>query len=234
MWRRADTIESWSWAGCDGKKADVTVYSGAPYVELILCGRRIGRKKTCENKAVFHRVAYQPGTLEARALHQDGRPASRSRLVSAGPETVIRLTPEASTLRANGQDLCFLNIDLADNNGITKVSRDQQLTVQVSGAGSLQAFGSARPEMSENFYSTTHTTYYGKALAVIRAGYAPGTIRVEVSGQGLEKQVLEIPVTAENSLQKQAAVSTAQDGLQKQATEIPAAEDGTQKEAVHS
>ena len=48
--------------------------------------------------------------------------------------------------------------------------------------------------MPENFYSDTHTTFYGKALAVIRAGYEPGKIKVTVSGEGLEDQVLEIEV----------------------------------------
>ena len=64
----------------------------------------------------------------------------------------------------------------------------------VETAGSLQAFGSARPNMAENFYSETHTTFYGKALVVVRAGYEPGTIKVTVSGEGLEDQSVEIEV----------------------------------------
>lgn len=45
---------------------------------------------------------------------------------------------------ANGQDLCFLNIDLVGENGITKSSVDQVLKVEVTGAGCLQGYGSAR------------------------------------------------------------------------------------------
>lgn len=100
------------------------------------------------------------------------------------------LRPEKDKLRANGQDLCFLNLDLQGENGVTRASSEQKLTVRVEGAGTLQAFGSARPHMKENFYSEAHTTYYGKALAVIRAGYEPGEIRVTVSGEGLEPQEL--------------------------------------------
>ena len=104
------------------------------------------------------------------------------------------MSPEKTVLAANGQDLCFLPLDLVGENGVTVSSRDQKLTVNVEGAGSLQAFGSARPNMAENFYSDMHTTFYGKALAVIRAGYEPGTIKVTVSGDGLEDQILEIEV----------------------------------------
>ena len=58
----------------------------------------------------------------------------------------------------------------------------------------LQAFGSARPHMAENFVSPSHNPYSGKALAVIRAGYEPGNIRVKVSGDGLKTQerILEV------------------------------------------
>ena len=48
--------------------------------------------------------------------------------------------------------------------------------------------------MAEDFVSASHTTYYGKALAVIRAGYEPGNILVTVSGDGLKTQerILEV------------------------------------------
>ena len=51
--------------------------------------------------------------------------------------------------------------------------------------------------MAETFVSDAHTTYYGKALAVIRAGYDAGQIRVTVSGEGLETKELTIEVKAE-------------------------------------
>jgi len=90
--------------------------------------------------------------------------------------------------------LCFLDIELTDQNGTTKASCDQKISVKVEGAGVLQAFGCARPNMEENFYSDTHTTYFGKALAVIRAGYETGKINIIVSGDGLEEKILTLEV----------------------------------------
>jgi len=132
------------------------------------------------------------GQKEYDAQKADGEETGRSRLVSAGKETVISLTPEKKVLYANGQDLCFLNIGITDRNGIVKSSQDRKLSVTVTGGGTLQAFGSARPTMAENFTGTEHTAYYGRALAVIRAGYRPGIIRVEVTGPDLEKQTVVI------------------------------------------
>lgn len=202
MWRSSNAVESWSWPGCEGLKSDVVVYAKTPIVELWLTreedgstvSEKIGVAKTKEYKAFFKGVPYVPGKIEAVCLDAFGEEVSRSALKSASGEMSIQLSPEKTVLAANGQDLCFLNLDLVGENGVTVSSRDQKLTVKVEGAGTLQAFGSARPNMAENFYSDTHTTFYGKALVVVRAGYEPGTIKVTVSGEGLEDQSVEIEV----------------------------------------
>lgn len=150
--------------------------------------------KVKDCKAYFRHVMYAPGKIEAVARDRDGAEIARSELKTARGHNCIRLTPEKRSLRANGQDLCFLNIDITGQDGITRSSSDQKLMVTVEGAGRLKAFGSARPCMSENFYSGTHTTFYGKALAVIRAGYEPGEITVTVSGEGLESRSFTITV----------------------------------------
>ena len=191
MWRNTDAVESWSWEGCEGTKTNVTVYTDAAQVILVLNGKQLGRKKVKECKAVFRKVAYVPGTLEAVAYGADGKELSRSMLTSATGKTQLRLEADKATLHANGQDLCFINIDLVGENGITKSSADRKVEIRVEGAGTLQAIGSARPNTEESFCGNSCTTFYGKALAAIRAGYEPGEIRVTVSaGSSAEKNIM--------------------------------------------
>lgn len=192
MWRKADTIRSWSWHGCEGKKGNVIVYSSAPYIKLVCNGKVIGKQKTNEDQALFKNVPYIPGKLEAVEMTQDGKELNSTFLTTAKEETKITLIPDKKELTANGQDLCFLNIEITDQNGTAKSSQDQHLQIKVTGAGTLQGFGSARPTTDENFVDPVHRTFYGKALAVIRAGYAPGNIEVEVSGKNLTKQIIQI------------------------------------------
>ena len=106
----------------------------------------------------------------------------------------MAVNAEKTELTADGQDLCYLNIDLIGEDGITKSSEDMPISIEVSGAGTLQAFGSARPNMGEDFHSRQHTTYYGKAQAVIRAGEKSGNILVKVSGEGLGTKEVYIHV----------------------------------------
>lgn len=198
MWRKVDTHASWSWEGCEGVKDDVVIYAAAPVVELVVNGKSLGKKKTRENTALFKKIPYEKGKIEAISFNESGDEIGRSRLESAEGNTVIRLTPDKYELAADGQSLCFLEIDLAGENGITKSSSDQKIKVEVEGAGCLQGFGSSRPNMAEDFIHNVHTTYYGKALAVIRAGYEAGTITVKVSGEGLQTKEIKLEVRNEN------------------------------------
>ena len=194
MWRITDAVESWSWEGCEGKKASVTVYSDAAKVELFVNGKSAGKKKTKKDIAKFKKIPYEAEKIEAVTYDSSGKETGRTSLISATGKTLIKLTPEATSLCANGQDLCFLNIDLIGENGITKSSVDQNLKIEISGPATLQGYGSARPNIEKSFCSDTFKTFYGKSLAVIRAGYEPGTVTVKVSGKGLDTQKLTLNI----------------------------------------
>lgn len=168
------------------------MYSVGVKVELIVNGKSYGKRNVKENKVIFKRIAYEPGTITAISYREDGKEISRSTLVTASGETMLRLMPDKTKIAADGQDLCYVNIELVGTDGIVKSSEDIQVHVKVDGAGSLQALGSAKPNMGENFYSDTHTTYYGKALAVIRAGNETGEVSITVSAPGCDTQNLVI------------------------------------------
>ena len=49
-------------------------------------------------------------------------------------------------------------------------------------------------EAKQKINEGSHTTYYGKALAVVRGGDAPGKIKVTVKAKGLLPKTLELDV----------------------------------------
>lgn len=163
VWRGTNAIESWAWNGCEGNKAEVEVYSDASAVELLLGSKSLGKKKLKECKAIF-KTKYVPGTLTAVAYGADGRELARSSLSSATGKTHIRLTPEES-----GSDIVYIPVEIVGENGVVESNADCKLTVTVEG-GELLAFGSANPCTEEQYHTGTFTTYYGRALAVVRGG----------------------------------------------------------------
>lgn len=195
MWRTTDAVESWSWEGFEGKKSTVTVYSDAAKVELLVNGKSFGKKQPKKDIVKFKKIPYTAGRIEAVAYDVSGKETGRTTLNSATGKTHIKLTPETTELKANGQDLCFLNIDLVGENGITKSSADQKLKVEVFGPAILQGYGSARPTIEKSFCDDTFKTFYGKSLAVIRAGYEAGTVTVRVSGENLKTQEITLHIS---------------------------------------
>nr|AIA90627.1 CAZy families GH2 protein [uncultured bacterium] len=58
--------------------------------------------------------------------------------MTAWGKTQLSAKPDKKVLRANGQDLCYLPIELVGLDGITKVTEDQQIKVTVTEQGSCK------------------------------------------------------------------------------------------------
>ena len=188
VWRGTNAIPSWSWKGCEGNPAVAEVYADAAYAVLALNGKVIGKKKLRDCRAVF-KLKYQPGTLAAAVYDAHDQLVGKDRLVSAGEETFPAAAAEKEAIRA-GEVFC-VDISIRDARGIIESAADQRLKVEAEG-GELLGFGSADPRTEERFDSGEYMTYYGRAMAVVRAGAAESCV-IRINGE--EKLVL--PITAE-------------------------------------
>ena len=177
VWRGSNALPSWSWQGCEGKKAVVEVYAAAPAarITLYLNGKQVDQKPVKECRALF-KVTYAPGTLEAAALDAAGRELGRSRLRTATGQIQIAARPEQPSVRPGG--IAYIPITLEGTDGVVESNADRTLTVHVEG-GTLLAFGSANPRTEERFDSGVYTTYYGRALAVVQAGQS-GAVKLTI------------------------------------------------------
>ena len=165
-WRGTNAIPSWSWAGCKGKKATVEVYFDAARIELYLDGKKLASAKVRDCRAMFN-VNYAPGKLEAVAYDASGREIARSALKTAEAPLHIAIRPEVA--EAKKGEIVYLPITLEGANGVVESNADRKLKITVEG-GELLGFGSANPRTEERFEAGEYTTYYGRALAVVRVG----------------------------------------------------------------
>ena len=179
-WRFTDAIASWSWEGYEGCKAEIEVYADADRIALYLNQKKIGVKKIKNYRACFQ-TKYQPGTLTAVALDEEGKEVSRKMLKTGGKTTKVTIRTDKNVLQANGQELCHITIGLTDENGIVKPAKDVRVTVETEGESAvLMGVGSARCKTDEMLNGNSHTTHYGRALAILRAGYQAGEVRVKI------------------------------------------------------
>lgn len=180
-WRSTDGLPSWSWGTLRGR-AEIEVYSPDDQVEVRINGRSLGRKKAGRRRGFVARFTapYEPGEIVAIG-YRGGIETGRSSLRSAG---AVRLALRAETTTLRGpDDLACLWVELADESGVVDMNAADRVTVTVSGPATLAGLGSAAPGSEESFTDASHTTHYGRALAIIRGGELPGEIVVTASSQ---------------------------------------------------
>ncbi len=193
-WQFTNAIASWNWQGYEGEKTVAEVYSDAYAVCLELNGRKIGEKKVKNFKALFN-VKYEPGILTATSLDERGKRLSSVSLETGGEKTVLRIKTDKTVLKANGQDLCFAEIEFTDENGNRKPYIEQPVEIKVTGSGALlQGFGSALNKTDETFSKPVHDSYRGRVIAVFRAGYEEGILHIRAESKGVGPQEFEIEV----------------------------------------
>jgi hypothetical protein len=192
-WAWSDTVGSWSFAGAEGKPVTVEVYSDADEVELVLDGTSLGIAPAGEKnrfRAEFE-VTYTPGELVAVA-RTGGEETGRFSLRSASESGLAAVT-DRNAVRADDTDAAFVDIRLQDAGGTVVLGADREVTVSVDGPGILAGFGSAAPATEESYLDDVHTTFDGRALAVVRPTGA-GTITVTATADGCEP--VTVTVTA--------------------------------------
>ena len=176
-WKMTNAMPSWSWQGCEGKKAHVEVYARAAQVELLLNGKSVGKQSMKNNCLFTFRVPYENGTLEAVAYDASGKEMGRCALKTAEAETVLQAVPEETQVKPG--HLCFIRLQYADAQGIVKPAERGLLDVTVEG-GKLVGLGSACPFYELDYTGSQADTYYGEALAIVEAG-SEGTVTLTAS-----------------------------------------------------
>ncbi|WP_346908527.1 glycoside hydrolase family 2 TIM barrel-domain containing protein [Faecalicatena orotica] len=174
-WRGTNALPSWSWRGCDGNRTIVEIYADAYVAELFLNGKKIGERKI-KNKMAKFPVKYQTGELKTIVYDCTGKEAGRKTICSGTGAVKPSIIPEQDVIKSGA--VCYLNVAMMCENGIVDCNSDEILTIQVEN-GKLLAFGSANPKTEESFLTGQYCTWYGKAMAVVRAG-TEGKLHVTV------------------------------------------------------
>lgn len=166
-WKMTNAMPSWSWTGCEERKANVEVYARAARVELVLNGHTVGSKTLKNDCLAKFSIPYESGTLEAVSYDAADHEIGRCKLQSAGSTTRLTLDAEEPTVKPG--HLCYIRLRYTDENGITKPLARGSIQVQVRG-GTLVGLGSACPFNKHSYLDSETDTYYGEALAIVRMG----------------------------------------------------------------
>ncbi len=189
-WGAQPALASWTWPAFQGKPIRVDVLSVCDRVRLFLNGKLIGESPTYECMASFN-VPYAPGTLKAVGL-SGKQPVVEAELRTAGDAAAIRLTPDRSTIQADGQDLSFLTVEVTDHDGVLQQNAANNIHFSLAGPGTIAGVANADMAGEEPYQGDQRRVVDGRALLVIRSTRQAGNIRVKATAQGLREAEMAI------------------------------------------
>ena len=152
------------WTRTPGDALNLTIYTNADEVELIMNGRSLGTKQNdrqnpkVRNQIRWDKLTYEPGYIEAVA-RTAGKVVARHRAETAGPAVALRLTPDREEWRADGLDLQHVVVEAVDKKGRVVPAADMDIHFTVEGGARLVAVSSG-DHYSDELTQTDHRRLY--------------------------------------------------------------------------
>ena len=191
-------LPHWNWEDRLGQVVPVYCYTNYPKAELFVNGKSMGmREKNNRNKYERYRlmwndVVYQPGELKVVAYNNDGSIADTEVIKTAGPSYRIRATVDRRTIKADGNDLAFVTIEILDKDGNLCPRADNLLFFDVKGNASFKAVCNGDPTDQTSFVSPYMRVFNGKLVVVLQATKVAGKAVLNVYGGHLKPETVEI------------------------------------------
>ncbi len=184
----------WNWSGKEGQDIRVIAFSNCARVELWLNGQSLGAKAMPRYEHLEWRVKYAPGTLMAKGFDAAGRATASDSVQTTGAPAAVRLSTERGVLRADGEDLSPVKVEVLDDEGRIVPTADNLVKFQVAGPGSVAGVGNGNPSDHDPDQASQRHAFNGLCMVVVRAGETAGPIDLTATVPGLKPASLRLQV----------------------------------------
>lgn len=189
-WTNKDVLHispHWNWRDRMGQPIDVWVNSNADNVELFLNGKSLGKKDMPRNSHLQWTVKYQPGKLEAVAF-KNGKKLT-AKVETTGQAAEVVMTPNKTTMLADGKDISVINITVIDRDGREVPDADNLIKFSIKGVGKIIGVGNGDPSSHEPDKCADgmwqRNLFNGKCQVIVQSTKQAGSIKFEAKAAGL-------------------------------------------------
>ncbi|MDE6343615.1 MAG: DUF4982 domain-containing protein, partial [Muribaculaceae bacterium] len=204
QWNKTDhtlhILPHWNWKGHEGEVIPVFVYTSYPKAELFINGKSQGvREKndsTLQNRyrLMWYDTVYEPGEVKVVAYDDNGNKTAEKIMRTAGKPHHIVLKSNREALTANGDDLAYITVRVADKDGNIVPTDNRLIKFSVDGAGRFEATANGDPTSLRPFQSPEMDLFSGAATAIVRSGDGTGTLTFTATAKGVKPATITIPV----------------------------------------
>lgn len=208
-------LPHWNWKGREGQVTPVYCYTDGVEGELFVNGKSQGRVRKDKSSRLdryrlrWNNVKYEPGEIRVVTYNQygdkvgedvkrtAGEPAQMKFSVETPDHEPIACMVEGCTdehnvlLNADGNDLAFITVSLQDKDGNECPLADDELTFEVSGAGTFKAACNGDATSLEPFAQPQMKLFSGKLVVIVQSSKQKGDIilKVKDSKRNIEKSI---------------------------------------------
>lgn len=182
-----------SWTGHENDSLQVRVFTRSSKVKLELNGKVIAEQTIPQGSitATFT-VPYVAGKLVARCFEGDKEVASET-IKTTGKAFAIRLKADRAIIKANKNDLAYINVEIVDEQGNVVPSEDDVLVkYQIAGNGRILGVGNGNPRDMSSFQKPEKKVFQGKGLVIVRPTQKAGEIILKAEVEGLKSGIVKI------------------------------------------
>jgi len=201
-YKMAHILPHWNWPERAGQITPVHVFTSGDEAELFLNGKSMGRKKKqqYEYRLRWDDVKYEPGELKVIA-YKNGKIWAEDVVRTTGKASQLLISADRKTIMADGMDLSFITVKVADKNGLVIPDAANKISFEIEGPGEIAATDNGDPADLVSFASKQREAYSGLVLAIVRSQNGkPGTIKVKAKSEGLKESMISITTQKPNNL----------------------------------
>lgn len=208
-------LPHWNWKGREGQVTPVYCYTDGVEGELFVNGKSLGRVRKDKSSRLdryrlrWNNVKYEPGEIRVVTYNQygdkvgedvkrtAGEPAQMKFSVETPDHEPIACMVEGCTdehnvlLNADGKDLAFVTVSLLDKDGNECPLADDELTFEVTGAGTFKAACNGDATSLEPFTHPHMKLFSGKLVVIVQSSTQKGniTLKVKDGKRNIEKTI---------------------------------------------
>ena len=193
VWNWDDVLADWNWQGYEDSLLEVTAYSSCDEAELFINGKSLGRKPTNRSTKFMAKwsVPYSAGELKAIG-YKGSQIVITKVLRTANAASQIKLSADRNLIKADGQDLSYINVQVTDENNNLHPKADNVIHFSIEGPATIAGVGNANPMSLESDQQPVRKAWQGKCLVIIKSENKPGSIILKAKARGLTQATITI------------------------------------------
>lgn len=193
-------LPHWNWKGREGQVTPIFVYTSYPKAELFINGKSQGIREKNDStlqtryRLMWNETKYEPGEVKVVAYDAVGNKTAEKFLRTAGKPHHLVLTSNRKSLVADGEDLAYITVQVADKNGNIIPTDNRTVNFSVSGAGTFEATANGDPTSLMPFQNPKMNLFSGAATAIVRSADKEGEIKFTAYAKGVKPATLSLQV----------------------------------------